>query len=206
MLRFKKRTGNQKSRVGTLLFESALIILSVLLGLMANEWRVSKANQQEVEVILRAISQELRGNLARIEQQLPYHRSIDDALELLVNRIYGQQLIVTQTELMKAMPNGFSVPLVEDHAWKLANGTGAIQNIDIALATELAIVYSRQEFYQSKLEMIGQNWYVAGNINPENLAATAIASGMLANDVAIQEQRLIELYKSMIQRLDDLEL
>ncbi len=192
-----------KNRLGWLFAEAALIVLGVLLGMMANEWRVAWNNEHEAERALLAIRNELQTNFEQIEAILPYHRQIDDSLEILAQRIYTQNAKISPLEILRAIPKGFTTPLIEKNAWELLNRTGAISNIDFDLASALSKLYSQQAFYQSKLDIIGQNLYVAGNLNPENLASTAIALGLLANDIVIQEKRLVERYPQMMERLEN---
>lgn len=197
----RDKTNTAWRRLGPLLGEAALIVFSVLLGLMANEWRVAQVDEREADAALQAIRAELQRNHEEVQGLLPYHRRMSDSLAVLVERIYEGLGAVSHEVLFQAMPRGFSVPLIERNAWDVANRTGTINHIDFDLASALSQLYGLQAFYQGKLDLIGQNWYVAGNITPENLAATAIALGSLANDIVIQEERLSEQYPTMIERL-----
>ncbi len=185
-----------------LIAEAVLIMISVVLGLMANEWRVSRDNEKEAVNALAFIREELETNRERIEEILPYHEQITDSLSVLMNRVFTTGAPVSTMEMFKAMPGGFSTPLVSRNSWELVNQTGAINHVDFNLAISLSRLYDLQAFYQKKIDLIGQNVYVAGNINPQDQGAAVIAFGLLANDIAIQERRLIKQYPPMVAKLD----
>lgn len=192
------------SKLGLLFFEAGLIVLSVLLGLLANQWRVAAANEEKAEQSLRAIRAELERNYEQVQRLLPYHRRIDDSLDVLIARLADTpNAVVTPTEFRRALPEGFSTPLLQTNAWEMAQRTGSVNHIEFALVSELSALYNQQAFYQRKLDKVGENWYVAGNVNPANFAATAMATGILVNDIVLQEEDLVGRYPALIERLDE---
>ena len=65
------------------LFEALLIVFSVILGLLANDWRIQQSHRNEVGIALSAIKEEIKNNYQQVEDILPYHRQIDDSLSRL---------------------------------------------------------------------------------------------------------------------------
>lgn len=191
-------------KLGLLFFEAGLIVLSVLLGLLANQWRIASANEDKAEQSLRAIRAELESNYAKVQHLLPYHRRIDDSLNVLIAQIAREpNTVVTPVEFQRVLPEGFSTPLLQTNAWELASQTGALNHIEFMVVSELSALYNTQAFYQRKLDKVGDNWYVAGNVNPTNFAATAMATGILVNDIVHQEEDLVERYPELIERLNE---
>jgi len=190
--------------VGILIAEAVLIMMSVALGLMANEWRVGRENEKEAVNALEFIREEIEGNQERIEEILPYHERMADSLSVLMNRVFASGAKISTREMFTAMPSGFSTPLISRNSWELVNQTGAINHVDFDLAISLSRLYDLQAFYQQKIDLIGQNVYVAGNINSLDQGSAVIAFGLLANDIAIQERRLLKQYPAMVARLDSL--
>ncbi|MDX1548443.1 MAG: hypothetical protein R3247_15700, partial [Rhodothermales bacterium] len=80
MLLAKTGSIKLKHRVVLVLFEAALIVLGVLLGLLANQWRTGRANEETARAALRAIRAELQVNHEQVERLLPYHQQIRDSL------------------------------------------------------------------------------------------------------------------------------
>jgi len=172
--------------------------------LMANEWRVGRENEKEAVNALEFIREEIEGNQERIEEILPYHERMADSLSVLMNRVFASGAKISTREMFTAMPSGFSTPLISRNSWELVNQTGAINHVDFDLAISLSRLYDLQAFYQQKIDLIGQNVYVAGNINSLDQGSAVIAFGLLANDIAIQERRLLKQYPAMVARLDSL--
>ena len=187
-----------------LVAEAVLIMMSVALGLMANEWRVARDNEKEAVTALEFIREEIGSNHEKVKDILPYRQQITDSLTVLMNRVFTTGEQVSTAELFYAMPEGFTVPIISRNSWDLANQTGAISHVPFELAIELSQLYDHQQFYQKKVDQLGDNLYVAGNINTRDQSSSAVAFRMLANDILIQENRLVRSYEDIIPRMDSL--
>ena len=195
---------SQRARFfGQLALQSFTIILSVVLGLLANEWRLAQQKNKEAQTALRAVKQELSDNLQQIEQQLNNHRKIQDRFSKLMVRVMQPEAqAVTIVEMQQAMPGGFDMPLIRQNAWELLNRTGAISSIDFDLANSLSLLYHVQQFYQGKLDLFGLNGYLAGNVDLDRPENSAVAIGILVQDILVQEERLVQMYPEMIERIE----
>ena len=200
MLKSQRRT----TGIGTLIAEAVLIMLSVVVGLMANEWRVAQENEKEAISALEFIREEIQSNYENIKLIVPYHEQISDSLSLLVHRVMMEGNAVNGLDMFRAMPDGFSTPLLSRNSWELANQTGAMSHVDLELAIALSTLYDQQAFYQKKIDIAGENIYVAGNIDTKDFSASVVAFGVLAADILIQERRLMNKYPTMITKLDSL--
>ena len=198
MLKSQRRT----TGVGILIAEAVLIMLSVASGLMANEWRVSRDNEKEALTALEFIREEIETNHDKVNDVIGYHEQIQKSLTGLMNQVFTTAEPVSTQELFQAMPEGFTVPLVSRNSWELVNQTGAINHVDFELALELSQLYDQQEFYEKKVDLLGVNLYVANNINTKDQSGSAVAFRMLANDILIQEKRLINRYGDAMARMD----
>lgn len=193
----QRRTG-----VGSWIAEAVLIMLSISLGLMANEWRVDREQEKDALTALAFIREEMERNYNKMESVLPYHEQMSTSFAELMNRALTTNTTISAADMVKAMPDGFTTPLISRNSWELANQTGAINHMDFELAQELSQVYDLQAFYQQKVNLIGENVYVAGNLDTKDQGATAIALGLLANDISVQERRLVKHYPAVIARVD----
>jgi hypothetical protein len=95
------------------------------------------------------------------------------------------------------------------NAWRegqqeAAQRTGAVNHLDFELVATLARLYDVQAFLQDKLDHVGTNFYVAGNVTLDDFGATATAFKLLVNDIVIQEERLrTRHYPETLTRIDD---
>lgn len=195
-----------RHRLLLVLLESVLIVMGVLLGYFANQYRIAQQNQERADAALQAIHTELRPNYRQVRDLLPEHRRMEDSLDGLVQRIAtGQEDRVSAAEFRRRVvsQSGFSTPLLRTDAWEIAKETGSINHIDVELASDLSRLYNQQEYYQSKLDKVGENWYVSGNVNPSNFASTVFATGILVNDIVNQEEDLIERYQKVLDSLGE---
>lgn len=194
---------NQRINFGPLLIEVVLILLAVLLGLVANEWRMARAEEAQAKNALRYIKNELQSNKEQVDKLIPYHSSLRDSLRALGSLHLGRKTNISLTDIRKAMPQGFSSPLLEKTGWELANQTGSINHVDFQIAATLSKLYNLQDFCQGKFEKVADNLYIASNINLKDLSGFTMALALLANDIVIQEERLSKLYAEMIKNLEN---
>ena len=199
----EEKNSHHKTNFGPLLIEVVLIVLAVLLGLAANEWRVARAEKAQARNALRYIKNELQSNKEQVDNFIPIHISIRDSLKALGTHLQKRNANITLTDLGKAMPSGFDVPLIEKTGWQLANQTDAINHIDYKLAADLSKLYYLQDFYQAKLDKVAESIYIASNLNLTDMSGFTFAFTVLASDIVIQEKRLSKLYARMIKNLEN---
>ncbi|MDZ7401151.1 MAG: hypothetical protein ONB37_13395 [candidate division KSB1 bacterium] len=196
----ENKSSNQ-TNLGYLLIQVVLIVIGVLLGLAANEWRVARAEKAQAKNALRYIKDELQRNKEHVAKILPYHTKLSDTLKVFAATLSMNKRKLSFSDLYRAMPSGFGIPLLEKTGWQLANQTGAIDHMDYDLAVSLSKLYAVQDFIQAKYLKVGDNFYVAGNINLKDMSGLIISLALLANDILINEQELSELYEAMIKKL-----
>lgn len=185
----------------TLLVEVVLIVLGVLLGLFANEWRIGRAEQARAETALEQIRLEVAYNQSEVDSALvAYHRQIRDSLRRLRQRLQAGER-VTEAGIRRALPNGFTVPLLQTTAWDLSVRTGLVNQFDLEQVAPVARLYTQQDFLQRKINQISENFYIAGNADPALQAGQIRALGALAGDIVIQEERLMRRYENVLNQL-----
>jgi hypothetical protein len=198
------RSDSSDTSIWIILLEVVLIVAGVLLGLAANAWREGQQEAARAQAALRTIRTEVAYNLSQVDSSLvAYHRQMDDALRVLRDRALAGERIEAQA-FQRALPNGFRTPLLSNTAWATAQRTGAVNHLDFELVATLARLYDVQAFLQDKLDHVGTNFYVAGNVTLDDFGATATAFKLLVNDIVIQEERLrTRHYPETLTRIDD---
>ena len=78
------------------LFESALITVSILLALALDEWRDEKQNMETVGHAMSNFLREIKQNKERIEDAAPFNRGLHDVL----SRRYAEGDILSTTEFI----------------------------------------------------------------------------------------------------------
>ena len=192
-----------KKSAGVFFLEVFLIVVGVILGLAANEWREDRAAKKQAQKSLDYILLEIKNNQAEVDSIISYHTQIKNSLHKLSNEILTHNKQLTFNDLGDALPKGFKIPLLQSDAWELANQARNVNHIDYKLAESLSKLYSLQNFCQKKLDKIADNFYIASNINPDKISNLVLAFSALAQDILVQEKRLSKYYSEIIKKLEE---
>lgn len=128
-------------------FESALIVFSLLLALLLNEYRNEYNEQKQTERYLDKLQEELISNKRIIEEVIPYHKKVllnfqaaaeSDSVR---NEIYNEGKI----NLFKLAPEGLIQEFPSYVAWEIIKQSGLIRNLDFDLMFQLSATYKQQE-------------------------------------------------------------
>jgi hypothetical protein len=125
------------------LFESALIVVSILVALGLDEWR---ENRQDAEVIRHALSSflsEVEQNQNRVEDAAPFNQG-------LRNVLYSHYLEddIDSLDDFVSMLESYSPAVLQSTAWETALATGSLAKMDYKVVSALSLTYSLQNRYQ----------------------------------------------------------
>lgn len=168
------------------LFESALIVFSVLLALGINEWQEERETAAQVALALENVRAELLANEREIRDAYPYHTTLKDTLFALaaadVPEITGD-----------LYPRGLIVSAdVTSTAWQSAQTTGAVAAMPYDIVLELSKAYAEQSRYRRWTDDVMQSLY--DFVLREGLAAVNQEYDRVAgliNDISSWEGRLL---------------
>jgi type II secretory pathway pseudopilin PulG len=124
------------------LFESALIVFSVLLALALDEWRDERATAARAREAVAAITAELEANRKVAERARDYHRGIHAKLNELVakKQLPGPEIY---------MAGMFNPARLLETAWTAARDAGAIDAMPYPVVLKLSRVYEWQAVYKN---------------------------------------------------------
>ena len=188
----------------TLLLEVLMIVIGVLVGIWANDWRENRNHRKEAQASLKLITQEIQANQEELLDVLPNRKRMDSTFQVLLAKIIqDSNYNYSFQEVMAARGGeGIRIPLLERSAWDLAHQTGNFQYFDLELAASLSEVYSFQKAYQKTQDHIYQNGYIAGNVDLQNLASTVLTTSAILTDMLQQEDRLVNrAYPEVLAKL-----
>jgi hypothetical protein len=128
--------------------EFVAIVLAVMLGFMANEWRENRKTEAQADRALQSLALEVHHNHVRIEQTFPYFVRMLEALteaaaaepEADWENRYGQELPGWQ---------GFQAPMLRSSTWQMLLSTGILAEMDFELAGDLALLYQAQSLAET---------------------------------------------------------
>ena len=178
------------------LFEAALIVLSVLLALVVNEWRERRQQAKRAEIALQSIQSELRENLENVKRARANHLAMQESVRSYTSR--GQ--VPPPPVYLGGI---FNPALVSSSAWESAREAGVTSNVPYGLVLELSWVYAEQARYRALGDDLVQD--LMSQIRREGMEPVLRDRSMnfipLQEDFANREQRLTEVYERVLDEL-----
>ena len=172
------------------LFESALITMSILLALGLDEWREGRHDQEAVEQALSNFVSEIRRNKARVDDAAPFNRGLRDVLD----RRNRDGDINSGSEFIDIVES-YNPVVLQSTAWETALATGSVSKMKYNLVSALSLTYGLQSRYQQTTRD-----GMAELMSPENLLADRIEwaiynSVRYLDDVTSMEAELGVVYE-----------
>jgi len=125
------------------LFESTLIVLSILVALGLDEWRGDRQDEETVQLALSNFASELRQNQARVDDAAPFNLGLRSVLR---NR-YEHGDIGSIDEFVNIVES-YAPVVLQSTAWETALATGSLAKMEYNLVSALSLTYSLQNRYQ----------------------------------------------------------
>jgi hypothetical protein len=176
--------------VPQVMFESALIVVSILVALGLDEWR---ENSQDDEVIEKSLSNfviEISQNRARVDDAAPFNQGLRNVL----NRHYLDDDIESVEEFVN-MVESYSPAGLQSTAWETALATGSLAKIEYNLVTALSLTYSLQGRYQLTTRSGMSGLTNPQNLSDDNLRLAIYNSIRYLDDVTGMETELAVTYE-----------
>jgi len=125
------------------LFESMLIILSILVALGLDEWRDDRQDAENIDKALINFIGELQQNRARVEDAAPFNQGLRHVL----NRRQEVKAIESVATFINIIES-YNPVVLQSTAWETAIATGSLAKMDYNLVSALSLTYSLQNRYQ----------------------------------------------------------
>lgn len=177
-----KRTSVWLPRV---LFESALIVASILAALAFDEWREDRQDEEIMQFALLNFSAEIRQNKMRMDDAAPFN----SGLRQVVARHYRDDDVRSVAEFVN-MVASYSPARLQSTAWDTALATGSLAKMDYALVTALSLTYSLQSRYVSVTETGLRELTSPQNLSDRNFRLAIYNSIRYLDDVIGMEAEL----------------
>ncbi|MFL6541160.1 MAG: hypothetical protein ACJ8HU_10370 [Chthoniobacterales bacterium] len=179
------------------LFESFLIILSILVALAVNEWREHRARLSRVAEARAVFVHEIESNrdLLRSADYLPHHERLQKEYKQLTDR--------ASTEPGSLFDTGVHPAPLRDAAWRSFSASQTLADFAPAEMLLLSGIYRAQE----NVAQLNSNFLSqmtaprSDRETPEYQRDQARSIWLFLNDVVTSEQRLLEEYDRAIAEL-----
>jgi hypothetical protein len=124
------------------IFESALITVSILLALGLDEWRENRETETTIRQAVSNFLSEIRQNKARVDDAAPFNLGLYEVIDLR----HRNGEIKTMTDFI-GMMDSYSPVSLQSTAWETALATGSLAKMDYSLVSALSLTYGLQSRY-----------------------------------------------------------
>jgi len=125
------------------IFESALITVSILLALGLDEWRENRETEATIRHAMSNFLSEIQQNKARVDDAAPFNQGLHD----VIDQRYKNGDIKSMVDFISIM-DSYSPVVLQSTAWETALATGSLAEMDYGLVTALSLTYGLQSRYE----------------------------------------------------------
>lgn len=186
-----------------LLFESILIIVSVLLGFALSAWGERRADRRTAQAAVENFRAEIQGNLTTLQRVQPKHVQFAERLGDAVADSASGSSETAFDVFARSMPEGgLDIPPMREAAWETAISTGALSLLDYDLAAVLSETYLIQRSTLGPtLALLRERLVAPANFEMAERRALVRVHQMMLSELAGQETWLMEVYRNALARL-----
>jgi len=172
------------------LFESALITLSILLALALDEWRENHQNEAMIQQAMYNFLSEIRQNKIRVDDAAPFNRGLSSVL----SQRQAAGNISSVSEFVD-MLESYSPAVLQSTAWETALATGSLATMDYNLVAALSLTYSLQGRYQQVTRNGISDLMSPQNLSEDKLDLAVYNAVRYLNDLTKMEIELAIVYE-----------
>ncbi len=176
------------------LFESVLIVVSILLALTVAEVQENRELEQLVARSLANFNYEISQNKNRIDDIHPFHLGLHSILMELQTKEDGGS-----AEDFRNILDSFQSAVLLASAWETALATGALTHMDYEIVSALSLTYSIQNRFQELHNTSLAELSSAAILQNENMSAATYAAIRYMRDVTMAENELQVVYQQALE-------
>jgi hypothetical protein len=180
------------------IFESALIVVSILVALGLDEWREERQDDEIIRHSLTSFAIEIQQNKDRVDEAAPFSEGLKSVLE----SHYVEDDIASVDEFV-TMLESYSPVVLYSTAWETALATGALAKMDYELVSALSQTYSLQGRYMQANQSGLDDLTSPQNLADGKLKLAVYNSIHYLEDAARMEAELSSYYTLALDVLAD---
>jgi len=174
-----------------LVFQTASIMIGILLALGVNEWRDERQNDQIVLKSIHNIIFEIEKNRTSLEEIIPYHQSCKLSIEPGENE-------ETDPNDFLSVWKGLNPPKLYQSAYESAKVVKAMTLMDYELSNAISQLYAQQQFFYDMLHMYARVLISDLTMHPKKQPLSYASLVPVFNDLTVMEEELKTKYSSVL--------
>ena len=199
-------TDSKKYTFKKILFDSGMIMFSVLLALFIDEWKTNYNEEVETKKMLENIKLEITKNQKFVKNAISYQDSILQRTAKIVEQDSIEEKLYSATYgfmIRDIAPNGISQGRIYDIAWTVAKANQITNRISLERAQVLHNVYDQQIIVRAALDDIIQVLTDRESLRKERLRETVILYMSTTGEFAGRLRYLDNLYSEALKELEN---
>lgn len=196
-------TSKIKKSIIKIVFESSLIIFSVLLALFLNEYRGQLKAEEERVRALQMIEVELSTNQKILNKWAPNHEKLINIFDNAIEQLEHTPLETDPRGfILGLMPNGLIQDLISHSAWESLQHVNSNISLDIETTFLIAKVYKLQQLgVEQTLNRFVEVFNSRESMRAENLKETLYLLKSTLQELHAQEKDLAHAYQKTLTEL-----
>jgi len=179
------------------LFESVLIVFSILLALALDQWKEDEEIEALVNRSVASFEREIKSNKSRLEDISAYHSGLEQLLDQQ-NDGHGLRSVKEFRDVMSALQ---SPPLLSS-AWQTALATGVLSRMDYEMVAALSLTYSTQLRFDEAYQSNSRTLLAPANLDEDKLDITVFYAARFVADVTRSESELVVYYEQTLAMIE----
>lgn len=184
-----------------ILIEVVSVVFAVLLALGLNHWRESNAEKELAERALKNVVIEIRDNIETLENDADDYVARIDTLKITRKRMEAGEV--------DDFDFGYTCPVLSNSAWKVANSTAAVKDMNLEIVMNLSEIYIFQDMFQdngfSFFKIVSSPGFQEGNrmTGLRSLSTQLVISQQFSISLKEAYEEFLEEYKDQLPAIQE---
>ncbi|MEM9056949.1 MAG: hypothetical protein AAGD86_05695 [Pseudomonadota bacterium] len=186
--------------------EALLIVFSVLLALYLDRMLEDRREARAVEDLLGHVADEMRSNLAILDEWLPYHEAVVTALDqhLASGKLRSSLVANGSIDYLRLMERGVLQDFYSTSSWRIAEQSESTSRIGFDVVHALSVAYGSQAFVDKTLERVSDFFFDRQSLDPAMVQQSLGILRNLMQELAGQEVVLRQHYRVALAEVEAL--
>ena len=184
--------------------EAILIVFSVLLALYLDNVFEDRREARTIDELVSHIADEMRSNLAIVDEWLPYHRAVIGEIDRYLASDELQQSLLTADgiDYGRLMERGLIQDFYSTSSWQIAQQSEMTSRIEFDVTYAVSKAYLSQQYVEVTLGRFSDFVFERQSHDPEQLANSLRILRNLLQELSGQEYVLQNNYREALQAVE----
>ena len=201
------RTVFARENLARYTLEAILIIFSVLLALFLDSVLEDRREARIVEELVSHVADEMRSNLAVVDEWLPYHRNVINEIDryLAAGELRQDLLTTDGIDYGRLMPKGLIQDFYSHSSWQLAQQSEMTSRIEFDVTYAISQAYLSQQNVNRTLQRFSDFVFDRSTHDPDQLVTSLRILRNLLQELSGQQSVLQHNYEEALQAVDSID-